>query len=253
MAELAVTTTARFQDTVETHRAAFERHGLNDAWTRIVSMVTQPGVDFSHTAVHRFEPEKAADLSSAILEAGNLTFEAHSTDYQPTEALAELVDGHFFLKVGPELTFRVREAAIALAQIEDRLDMAEPSGIMAAFEDAMQSDPTHWRPYYQGAQAEIARQRMFSFSDRIRYYWTVPAVRGALGKLFDNLNGNDIPQTLVSQHFAEQEFGDLAATPETLVSDRINRCVARYYEACGYASPWPQTAGPVRFERRLQT
>jgi D-tagatose-1,6-bisphosphate aldolase subunit GatZ/KbaZ len=36
-------------------------------------------------------PEKAVPLSEAILSEENLTFEAHSTDYQSTQALADLV------------------------------------------------------------------------------------------------------------------------------------------------------------------
>ena len=51
-----------------------------------------------------------------------MTYEAHSADYQPTDGLAELVRKHFFfLKVGPEPTFRMREAVFAHAHIEDQL------------------------------------------------------------------------------------------------------------------------------------
>ena len=47
-----------------------------------------------------------------------LVFEAHSTDYQPPESLARLVsDGFAILKVGPGLTFALREALYALDQI----------------------------------------------------------------------------------------------------------------------------------------
>ena len=41
--------------------------------------------------------------------------EAHSADDQSTDALAALVKDHFFLKVGPELIFRFREAVWALS------------------------------------------------------------------------------------------------------------------------------------------
>jgi len=122
MDELAVTSVERLTETIDTHKEAFDRHGLSDVWPKIVSVVTQPGVDFSHTAIHRFEPDKARNLSSAVQTIESMTFEAHSTDYQPTEALAELVEQQFFfLKVGPELTFRMREAVFALASIEAHL------------------------------------------------------------------------------------------------------------------------------------
>lgn len=106
---LDVTSVDRYRATIETHHAAFMARGLTDAWGRIVSVVTQPGVDFGHTSIYPFVPEKAAPLSAAILGDAGLTFEAHSTDYQSTDALAALVENHFFfLKVGPELTFRFR-------------------------------------------------------------------------------------------------------------------------------------------------
>ena len=45
-------------------------------------------------------------------------FEAHSTDYQRIEALAALVeDGFAILKVGPWLTFALREALYGLDEI----------------------------------------------------------------------------------------------------------------------------------------
>lgn len=51
-----------------------------------------------------------------------MVYEAHSTDYQTQAAYRELVRDHFaILKVGPALTFALREAIFALAQIEQEL------------------------------------------------------------------------------------------------------------------------------------
>jgi D-tagatose-1,6-bisphosphate aldolase subunit GatZ/KbaZ len=48
-----------------------------------------------------------------------IDFEAHSTGYQTAESLHPLVSGHFgILKVGPELTFMMREAIFGLARID---------------------------------------------------------------------------------------------------------------------------------------
>jgi len=203
MDELAITSVDRLTETIDTHRDAFEREGLSHVWPKIVSVVTQPGVDFSHTAIHRFEPEKAMQLASAIKGIDNMTFEAHSTDYQPTDALAELVNKHFFfLKVGPELTFRMREAAFSLAQIEAHIVSEQnTSGLVSAIDKAMDDNPEHWKPYYKGAANDVGQLRHFSYSDRIRYYWTIPGVRDALNKLFSILNGHEIPETIVSQYF----------------------------------------------------
>lgn len=238
MDELAVTSVQRFTETLDTHREAFDREGLSQAWSRIVSVVTQPGVDFSHTAIHRFEPDKAKDLSAAVKTVDNMTFEAHSTDYQPTEALAELVKQHFFfLKVGPELTFRMREAAFALARIEDHLlPETVRSNLVAAIDLAMNDNTEHWTPYYRGDKELVEQLKHFSFSDRVRYYWTVPGVSKALGELFSNLSNIKIPETIVSQYFSAREFGSMDASAEQLASDHIALCINRYYKACGYAA-----------------
>ena len=172
---LDVTSVARFDDTVETHREAFSAKGLDAAWSRIVSVVTQPGVDFSHSSIHPFEPDAAAPLRDAIDALPGLTFEAHSTDYQPTDALRALVENRFFfLKVGPELTFRFREAVFALANIE--ADMAgwlldSPSALLDVIEARMTDNPEHWQDYYRGEPGRVRMLRRFSYSDRVRYYW----------------------------------------------------------------------------------
>ena len=234
MDDLAVTTVDRLQDTLDTHRDAFQARGLDSVWPRIVSVVTQPGVDFSHTAIHRFKPDDAADLSKAIAHIPNMTFEAHSTDYQPTEALSELVAKHFFfLKVGPELTFRMREAVFALASIEQQISES-PSELIRTITEAMDQNPSHWSSYYQGDAKEIQLLRQYSYSDRIRYYWAVPEVKVALDQLINNLRKSALHETLVSQHFSAREFGNLVASPQELIMDHVQLCVERYYKACGY-------------------
>ena len=56
-----------------------------------------------------------------IEECDGLIFEAHSTDYQTPSALAALVRDHFaILKVGPGVTFALREALWALDAIKNR-------------------------------------------------------------------------------------------------------------------------------------
>lgn len=234
MDELAVTTVERFQHTIDTHRDAFEREGLASVWSRIVSVVTQPGVDFSHTAVRRFHPGDAAALSASITGVPGMVFEAHSTDFQPTDALSELVARHFFfLKVGPELTFRMREAVFALAGIERALLSDGTSELIHRIDQAMADNPSHWAPYYQGDADLVNQLRHFSYSDRIRYYWTVPAVRAALDRMIANLETRQVPETVISQFFPTRHFGELGATPRTLIADHITLCIDRYYQACG--------------------
>lgn len=231
---LDVTSVARFRDTIQTHRDAWAARGLEAAWSRIVSVVTQPGVDFGHTSIYPFVPEKAKPLSDAILSEDGLTFEAHSTDYQSTQALSELVRNHFFfLKVGPELTFRFREAVWALASIEDQLGIDQPSNIRQVLKDRMNANPGYWQPYYSGTDEDLRVLKTYSYSDRIRYYWADPQVSASLGKLIATLTTTAVPETVISQAFMGLEFGEMPDGPEELIHLHVQRCVGRYFAAAG--------------------
>ena len=160
---LEVTRTEDLARTIEVHRAAFATAGLDEAWSRVLAVVVQPGVEFGSLQVVDFVPERADALAAAIQAVPGLAFEAHSTDYQTETALAALVARHFaILKVGPGLTFALREALFALAQIEAELVPAEQrSGLREALEAAMLADPRHWQGHYPGTPEE---QRFAAFS-----------------------------------------------------------------------------------------
>jgi len=232
---LDVTSVSRFIKTVETHQEAWAAHDLDDAWQRIVSVVTQPGVDFGHTSVYPFAPEKAHPLRDAILGLNGLVFEAHSTDYQTTRALNDLVKCHFFfLKVGPELTFRFREAVFALASIEEQLTPSQPSQIREILKATMDQNPGYWQNYYTGSPDEIELLKSFSYSDRIRYYWANKDVSAALERLIISLRSEGLAETMISQSFMGLEFGAMPNDPAVLIDQHIQRCVARYFDAAGF-------------------
>lgn len=232
---LDVTSVDRYRDTIQAHRDAWEARGLSQAWDRIVSVVTQPGVDFGHTSIYPFVPEKAVPLRDVILEEPGLTYEAHSTDYQPTRALTDLVKNHFFfLKVGPELTFRFREAVWALALIEEEIITGPKSRIRETFEERMVQDPDHWTKYYSGSDEELRILRTYSYSDRIRYYWTDPEIAKSLELLIANLSQVDLPETVVSQAFMGLDFGEMPNCPSSLISIQVKRCLHRYFKAAGH-------------------
>ncbi|MER2533697.1 MAG: class II D-tagatose-bisphosphate aldolase, non-catalytic subunit [Rhizobiaceae bacterium] len=233
---LDVTSVDRLRKTIDTHRAAFAARGLDAAWGRIASVVAQPGVDFGHSSVYRFDAAAAAELSRSVLDFPGLTFEAHSTDYQPAEALEQLVAGHFFfLKVGPELTFRLREALFALSDIEALLDLPHPSELKRVLEDRMIANPEHWRDYYRGGEAETRQMRQFSYSDRARYYWGDAQLVSAVRRLLENLSGAGLKETIVSQYFNGYPFGHVPTDARELVSRHVQTTVRRYFAACGYS------------------
>ena len=77
-------------------------------------------MEFNDNSVADYIHERASHLAKFVLQQENIVFEAHSTDYQKTDSLRLLVSDHFgILKVGPELTFMMREAVFGLGRIEE--------------------------------------------------------------------------------------------------------------------------------------
>ncbi|EDT40745.1 D-tagatose-bisphosphate aldolase, class II, non-catalytic subunit [Burkholderia ambifaria] len=244
IARIAVTRSDSIAATLDAHRGAFAAAGLDDAWARVIAIVAQPGVDFDDRHVLDYDSAKAASLGASILRTPRLVFEAHSTDYQTEGALAALVRDHFaVLKVGPALTFALREALFALTFIEDALigDVAQRSRLREVVDAAMRAQPEHWAPYYRGDETEQRLARQFSYSDRIRYYWLQPAVAAAVEQLFDNLARQPVPETLVAQWlpdvYAACRAGGLVKEPRAWVRHRIREVIAHYARACGMQRP----------------
>ena len=240
--ELAVTEPSDALATIDMHRRLFAEAGLNEAWTRVVATVVQPGVEFDHDKVVDYAPDKAVALSMAIEPvddmAGTLVFEAHSTDYQTPKALSALVRDHFaILKVGPGVTFALREALWALDAIErETVPQDQHARLRAVMLERMRARPDHWRKYYHSTGSALDQQLQFSLSDRIRYYWPDPAVVAAQGKLFANLRNSPPSLALISQHlplaYAAVREGGFAIEPAELVMAHIAAVLDTYYGAC---------------------
>jgi D-tagatose-1,6-bisphosphate aldolase subunit GatZ/KbaZ len=237
LTELAVTTPAAAHATIEAHRAAFVRHGLRDAWDRVIGLVVQPGVEFDHHHVIAYQRAAAAVLSKSIVTQPGMVFEAHSTDYQTASALKALVEDHFaILKVGPAVTFAMREALWSLSDIARDMGMAQP--LKDIVRDAMKRDPKHWKAHYLDADS-WSFDWQYSLSDRIRYYWNTPEVSHACGRLLDALAAAGIPLALISQYLPLQysaiRDGRLRNDPRELVLDGIGQVLRQYAAACGPA------------------
>ncbi len=201
--ELEITHREAALRTFDIHRRAFAEAGVDAALERVIAIVVQPGVEFGNANIALYQPERARDLISGLDEMKGLLFEAHSTDYQPAGSLAALVDGGFaILKVGPGLTFALREALYGLDAIADILSGDKGAGRLAAtMEEIMLAQPDHWAGHYSGTSREQRLQRHFSYSDRIRYYWPDARATQAVDRLLARLPGT-IPETLVSQYLA---------------------------------------------------
>lgn len=222
------------RQTVAIHRAVFVEAGLQAAFDRVIALVVQPGVEFGHDTVVRYVPEKARDLIGMLDSEPRLVFEAHSTDYQPTARLANLVhDGFAILKVGPGLTFALREALYGLDAIAAELDPAYGGRRLAeAMEALMLAEPGFWQSHYPGTPAEQHVLRHYSYSDRIRYYWPHPKARAAVDRLFASLDGRAIPETLISQFLPLDLEGNAPRDPRALVEASVRRVLESYAAAC---------------------
>ena len=225
--------------TVDVHRKAFRDAGLDAAFARAIAVVVQPGVEFASTEVIHYQPEKAKRLTGALTKLPGFVFEAHSTDYQPAPCLGALVrNGFAILKVGPWLTFALRQALYGLDCIARELD-PQPSNdsLRPAMEALMLKEPGNWLKYYEGGPGELRLQRHFSFSDRIRYYWPHPEARAAVDRLFAKLGERPIPQPLISQYlgglYPQVAEGSLPALPRELVLEAVLQVLRRYDLACG--------------------
>jgi len=186
--------------TIETHREIFAREGLSEAFDRCIAFVVQPGVEFGNENVVGYRPELARKLTRVLDHEVGLVFEAHSTDYQSESALTALVrDGFPILKVGPGLTFALREGLFALDLIATELERDYNRNLAVTMERLMLKHTGDWAGHYHGSDEAIRLQLRYSYSDRIRYYWGYPEAVGAVQKLTDTLNGREIPPTLASQ------------------------------------------------------
>jgi D-tagatose-bisphosphate aldolase class II non-catalytic subunit len=226
------------RQTIDIHRSIFADAGLSDAFSRAIGLVVQPGVEFGNRNVIKYDRTRTTDLTRVLDEEPQFVFEAHSTDYQGAHPLSELVeDGFLILKVGPELTFVLREAVYALDLIAS--DLVADYGsrpLFAAMESLMLSQPEYWSRHYAGTEAEKRVLRHYSLSDRIRYYWTSPQARSAVDRLIATMKGQSVPLPLFWQHMPEAEqFAGTPLDPEAVVIWRVTQSLATYHAACGAA------------------
>jgi D-tagatose-1,6-bisphosphate aldolase subunit GatZ/KbaZ len=240
---LVPTSAQAARDTLRAHREAFAEAGVEGVWPRVAALVVQPGVEFDHQQVIAYRPQAAQELSAVLADEPSMVFEAHSTDYQTETALSHLVRDHWaILKVGPQLTFALREALFGLSAIEDELvPEAQRSHLVDVLEERMLAEPDQWNAYYTGSELEQRVHRRYSYSDRLRYYWPEPRVHEAQQRLLANLASVTIPLPLISQHLPAQyqrvRDGVLAAAPEMLVLDHVKDVLRTYADACSATTP----------------
>jgi len=242
---LKVTEAGDFARTIELFKRAFAGAGLLEAWENVIAVVVQPGVEFGDSMIHDYDRHAAKQLCAALELYPKLIFEGHSTDYQKRSALKHMVeDGIAILKVGPGLTFALREGLFLLNHMEDELlgnrTDIKLSNFIGTLEEAMLKVPSNWNRYYHGTEEEKKLARKYSLSDRCRYYLAVPEVEKSIQLLLDNLQSIDLNMSVISQYFPNQyrkiREGRLKKDAEALLTDRVIDLIEDYNYAISQQS-----------------
>jgi D-tagatose-1,6-bisphosphate aldolase subunit GatZ/KbaZ len=248
ISHISPTSPSAFLASYAAFRRAFEARELSRAFERVVAFVVEPGIAFTGDRVFDYNRNAAAPLCAALSQVGRpLVFEGHSTDYQTPEALTALVeDGVAILKVGPALTFALREGIFALEAIEREMERERtadddlfpvhsarsahskfsPSRFAETLEAAMLRDDRHWRNHYRRDEGpeKLHFQMRYSLFDRARYYLPLPEVESSLRTLLQNLERKHFPDALA---------------PRNLLKDCVRHCLRGYSAAtrpCGWGS-----------------
>ncbi len=234
-AGLQVTKAADFEATLETYRRKFEQHGILDRWQDVIAVVVQPGVEFGDKDIHEYDRAAASELCAVLKNHPDVVFEGHSTDYQTAVKLRQMVeDGIAILKVGPALTFALREGLFALSMIEAELisDENQRANFIDVLERVMLENPANWQKHYHGSDFEQRLARKYSYSDRCRYYFSLPEIKAAIAKLFANINAHEIPAGMLRQYMPLQykrvREGLLRLNAAELAKDYVRECAEDY-------------------------
>lgn len=228
------------ENTIRLSMESFQKRNLESVMENVVALVVQPGVEFSDTQVHAYSRESALELSCFIKNKDDLVFEAHSTDYQTIAVLKNLVeDGFEILKVGPALTYAKRRAMFSLARIETELyNNGKSSNLISVIENIMISEPDFWKDHYNGDEYHLRLSRQFSFSDRMRYYWTNKEIAHSVEILIKNLRNVEIPQTLIYEFlpelYMEMEYDVDKTDPKEIIMYYIQLVLKQYSQACEF-------------------
>lgn len=242
-AGLEVTKAGDFEATLAAYQKKFKEFGLEERWGDVIAVVVQPGVEFGDREIHPYDRGAATELCGALKRHPGVVFEGHSTDYQSPAKLREMVeDGIAILKVGPALTFALREGLFALSRMEAELipDPARRACFIDVLETAMLANPKNWEKHYHGSEDELRLARKYSFSDRSRYYLNQPDVQASIEKLFHNIDAKideaKLPMGMLSQYMPLQyqrvRDGVLPFRARDLAKDCAAQVGEVYHGAC---------------------
>jgi len=238
LTDLEPTSPAAVRETYRVHQRVFEAAGLGAAFERVIAIVVQPRVESAQMSVVLYDPARATALVAARSDLGGLVYEAHSTDYQTGKALNALVDDGFaILKVGPSLSYALREALYGMEMAAAEVD-GGPRALRDTMERLMVGDPGVWTDHIHGDPASQRSQRHYGLADRIRYFWPHPDAAAAVAALHNRFRTAAPHIGLLSQYIGGPlvkealEAGDDLRDPDVLAKRAIRRALRPWMEAC---------------------
>ena len=181
-------------------------------------------------------PDSVGTIGNVDISSG-LYLLAQFDAYQTAADLYNIVtDGIAILKVGPALTYGLREALFSLSMMEKELVPEEKrASFIETLDAVMLASPANWEKHYHGDEKHLAQCRKYSYSDRARYYIGQPEVVAAMNKLFDNLREYPIPMNMLHQYmpisYAKIREGKLKLDPRELAMDGIVQFMLDYESA----------------------
>ena len=181
-------------------------------------------------------PDSVGTIGDVDITSG-LYLLAQFDAYQTAADLYNMVtDGIAILKVGPALTYGLREALFSLSMMEKELVPEEKrANFIETLDAVMLASPANWEKHYHGDEKHLAQCRKYSYSDRARYYIGQPEVVAAMNKLFDNLRAYPIPMNMLHQYmpisYAKIREGKLKLDPRELAMDGIVQFMLDYESA----------------------
>ncbi|MDO6591903.1 tagatose-6-phosphate kinase [Loktanella sp. D2R18] len=222
--------------TISITKQAFAAAGLAHVWPRVRALVVQPGLEFAPAHVHKFDETQPDFLTPVLADEAQMSFEAHSTDYQVPSVFRDLARRHFsVMKVGPALTFAYRQAIYALAAVQAwREDGPGVPAVMAAL---MADDPGYWAGHYHGDEPMQKLMCHFGYADRIRYYWAKPEAQKAVAELEAKIDTDPPADPALMQYFSHDVIERAAvlqdrglATAKSFVHAQIELALAPYLD-----------------------
>jgi D-tagatose-1,6-bisphosphate aldolase subunit GatZ/KbaZ len=132
----------------------------------------------------------------------------------------------------------MREALYALEEIEAELFPQERcSHLSRVVEEAMVRNPKDWQAYYHGTPQQQRLLRVYSYSDRVRYYWQKPEIDAAVKRVLANLASIAIPETMLSLYLPAQyervRRKEILNSAESIIVNCIRDVLRIYARACG--------------------